>query len=106
MLCFDAHCRARQKRAQFGGLRIGRAKFVQLAGSRLGGALSEGNVCHRIRILEARGLQLGLPSRVFTKLLMSDSWALGVNCLARSVSAPSTARFAARAETLLAKQLT
>src|SRR3989449_7539442 len=97
MLGFDAHRRARQKRAQFRGLRVRRAKFVELLGSRLGGSLSERDIRQRIRVLEARGFQFGLPSRLFTKLLMSDSCALGVSCLARNDSAPSTARFAASA---------
>src|SRR3989454_9228380 len=97
VLGFHAHRRACQKRAQFGGLRVRRAEIVELLGSRLGGALSQRDVRHGIRVLQARGLQCGLPSRLFTKLLMSDSCALGVSCLASSVSAPSTARFAASA---------
>src|SRR5260370_24899371 len=97
VLGFHAHCRACQERAQFRGLRISRAKIVKLLASRLGSALCERYVRHRIGVLEARGLQFGLPSRLFTKLLISDSCAVGVNCLARSVSAPSTARFAATA---------
>src|SRR6266849_5195533 len=97
VLGLHAHRRTRQKRAQFRGFSICRAKFVELLGSRLGGALSQRDVRHGIRVLEARGLQFGLPSRLFTKLLMNDSCAFGVSCLARSVSAPSTARFAASA---------
>src|SRR5260370_1292900 len=92
VLGFHAHRRACQKRAQFGGLRVRCGKFAELLGSRLDGALGERNVRHRIRVLEARGLQFGLPSRLFTKLLMSDSCACGVSCLASSVSAPSTAK--------------
>src|SRR5260370_24572142 len=97
VLGFHAHRRACQKRAQFGGLRVRRAEIVELLGSRLGGALSQSDVRHRIRVLEARGLQFGLPSRLFTKSLMSDSCAFGFSCFARSISAPSTARFPARA---------
>src|SRR5260370_26467492 len=97
VLGFHAHCRACQERAQFRGLRISRTKIVKLLASRLGSALCERYVRHRIGVLEARGLQCGLPSRLFTKLLISDSCAVRVNCLARSVSAPSTARFAASA---------
>src|SRR5713226_6658371 len=97
VLGLHAHSRTRQKRAQFRGFSICRAKFVELLGSRLGGSLSQRDVRHGIRVLEARGLQFGLPSRLFTKLLMSDSCACEVSCLASSVSAPSTARFAASA---------
>src|SRR5258708_19089880 len=97
VLGFNAHRRACQKRAQFGGLLVRCAKILKLLGGRLGGALSQSDVRHRIRVLEARGLQFGLPSRLFTKLLMSDSCAVGVSCLTRRVSAPSTARFAASA---------
>ena len=91
------HRRARQKRAQLRGLRVRRAKFVELLGSRIGSALRQRDIRQRIRVLEARGLQFGLPSRLFTKLLISDSCACGVSCLASSDSAPSTARFAASA---------
>src|SRR5712664_1589933 len=97
VLGFHAHRWTCQKCAQFAGLLVRRAKVVKLLGGRLGGALSQSDVRHRIRVLEARGLQFGLPSRLFTKLLMSDSCAFGVSCLASSVSAPSTARFAASA---------
>src|SRR5947207_12756356 len=92
----NANRRARQKRAQLGGLRVCRANFVQLLGSRIGRALSQRDIRQRVRVLEARGLQFGLPSRLFTKLLMSDSCAFGVSCLTSSDSAPSTARFAAK----------
>src|SRR5712692_390906 len=97
VLGFHTHRWARQKRAQFRRLLVSPAKFVQLLGSRFRCALSERDVRHRVRVLEARGLQFGLPSRLFTKLLINDSCAFGVSCLARSVSAPSTARFAASA---------
>src|SRR5260370_27237849 len=97
VLGFHADSRACQKRAQCGGLRVRRAKFVQLLGGRRGSALSKGDIRQRICVLEARGLQFGLHSRLLTKLLMSDSCALGVSCFARSDSAPSTARFAASA---------
>src|SRR5436853_1564144 len=97
VLGFHAHRRAGQKGAQLGGLRVGSGKLVKLPGRRLAGALSQGDVRHGIGVLQARGFQLGLPSRLFTKLLMSDSCVLGVSCMARSVSAPSTARCAASA---------
>src|SRR5712664_1882645 len=97
VLGFHAHRWTCQKCAQFAGLLVGRAKIVKLLGGRLGGALSQGDVRQSIRVLEARGFQFGLPSRLFTKLLISDSCAFGVSCLASSDSAPSTARFAASA---------
>src|SRR5712664_524358 len=97
VLGFHAHRRTCQKCAQFAGLLVGCAKILKLLGGRLGRALSQSDVRHRIRVLEARGLQFGLPSKLFTKLLMSDSCAVGVSCLTRRVSAPFTARFAASA---------
>src|SRR5260370_9076599 len=96
VLGFHAHCRACQERAQFRGLRISPAKIVKLLASRLGSALCERYVRHRIGVLEARGLQCGLPSRLFTKLLISHSCAAPANCLASTVSPPSTAQFATR----------
>src|SRR3984893_17125093 len=89
--------RARKKRAQLRGLRIDRPKVAELPGRRLGRALRDGYVCQRVGVLEARGLQFGLASRLFTKLVMSSSCACGVSCLASSDWAPSTARFAASA---------
>src|SRR5580704_2441823 len=88
---------ARQKRPQLRRLRVGRSEIVELLGRRLGRALRERDIRQRVRILEARGFQLGLPSRLFTKLLISDSCALGVSCFVRSDSALSTASVAAKA---------
>src|ERR1700687_1199444 len=89
--------RAGKKRSQLRGLRAGGPKIAELPGGRLGSPLRKGDVCQGVCILEARGLQLGLPSRLFTKLLISDACACGLSCLASSDSAPSTARFAASA---------
>src|SRR5882762_1854426 len=97
MLRFNAHRRACQKRAQLGGFGVRCTKIMKLLGSRLGRTLRQRDIRHRVRVLQARRLQFGLPSRLFTKLLMSDSCAFGVSCLASSDSAPSTARFAASA---------
>src|SRR5882757_8183136 len=94
VLRFDRDRWARKKRAQLGGLRIGGSKIRELPGGRLRRALPEGDISQCICVLEARGLQLGLTSRLFTKLLMSASCACGLSCLASSDSAPSTARFA------------
>src|SRR5437867_1754486 len=97
VLRLDRDCRARKKRAQLGGLRIGCPKIVELPGGRLRRALREGDISQSVCVLEARGLQFGLPSRLFTKLVMSASCVCGLSCLASSDSAPSTARFAASA---------
>src|SRR5712692_4825998 len=92
-----SHRRAGQKRAQLGRFRVRRAEIAELLESRCGSALSKGNVGQSVCVLEARGLQFGLPARLSTKLLMRFSCAFGVSCLARSDSAPSTASFAASA---------
>src|SRR6266404_6098537 len=97
VLRLDRDCRARKKRAQLGGLRIGCPKIVELPGGRLRRALCERDIGQSVCALEARRFQFGLPSRLFTKLLMSASCACELSCLASSDSAPSTARFAASA---------
>src|SRR5579859_615338 len=97
VLCFDADRRACQKRAQLRRLLIRRAKTLQLLGSGLGGALLQGDIRHRVCVLEACGLQFGIPSRLFTKLLIRPACACAFNCLTRRASAPSTASFAATA---------
>src|SRR6266852_3788550 len=97
VLRLDRDCRARKKCAQLSGLRVRCPKIAELLRGRLRRALREGDIRQSVRVLEARGLQFGLPSRLFTKLLMSASCACGSSCLASSDSAPSTARFAASA---------
>src|SRR5260370_2528788 len=97
VLVFDGDRRARQKRAQFRRLPGPFPKVAELLARWLSPALRRRDIRQGICILEARGLQFGLPSRLFTKLLIRDSCACGVSCLASSVSAPSTARFAASA---------
>src|SRR5207248_11540317 len=97
MLCFYAYCGAHEKRAQFCGLRVRCAKPFQLLGRRLGRTLLLRDVRQCVCVLEARGLQLGIPSRLFTKLLINPACACAVSCSASSDSAPSTASFAASA---------
>src|SRR5882762_938866 len=96
MLRFDRDRWARKKRAQLGGLPIGCPEIGELPGGWLRRALRERDIGQSVCVLEARGLQFGLPSRLFTKLLMSASCACGLSCLASSDSAPSTASFAAK----------
>src|SRR6266705_3347240 len=97
VLHFDGHRRACQKRAQLRGFRVHCAKSAELFGGRLRGALFERNVGQSVRVLKARRSQFCLPSRLCTRLLMSDSCAFGVSSWTRSDCAPSTASCAARA---------
>src|SRR5580658_727558 len=91
------HAGACQKIAQLARLTKSRREIVQLLERRISRALSERDIRERIRILQTCRLQFGLPSRLFTKLSISDSCAAGVNCFASSDSAPSTASDAASA---------
>src|SRR5580692_7856376 len=92
MLRLARHAGACQKIPQLARLTESRREISQLLERRFGRAIRE-----RIRVLQACRLQFGLPSRLFTKLSISDSCAAGVSCLASRDSAPSTASDAARA---------
>ena len=85
----------REEIAQFRGFRVDAPKVGELLQRRLGRALRQSDIRKRVGILEARGLQFGLPARPLTKALTSASCACGVSCFASSDSAPSTARLAA-----------
>src|SRR5260370_39504227 len=95
VLRFAIAPRARQKIAQLARLGIHRAKSGKLLGHWLGRTLRHRDIRKRIRILQARRFQFGLPSRLFTNAATSDSCAFAVSCFASSDSAPSTARFGA-----------
>src|SRR6266852_5733652 len=95
VLGFAIDRRARQKIAQLVRFRIQRAESHELLGDRLRRPLRHRDIRERIRVLQARGFQFGLPSRLFTNAANNDSCACGVSCFASSDSAPSTARFAA-----------
>src|SRR6266852_802677 len=81
---------------QLRGTGIGGGEIAQLLHDGRSSALLERNIRKRVGILQARGLQLGLPCSDLTKPAMSASCVCGVNCFARRDSAPSTASFAAR----------
>ena len=75
VFCFAIDGRARQKISKLGGFRVGFAEIDQLTERRITGssALRQSNIRQRVGILKARGLQLGLPARPFTKALTSAS---------------------------------
>src|SRR5215472_850015 len=85
------HGGVREHLAQVPGLRVRRAKIRQLLFHGLSGGLFQRDVRQRCRVLQAGGLQFGLPCRFCIKLLIIASCTAGVICLATSDSAPSTA---------------
>src|SRR5882724_5895654 len=95
-LRFFTRRRTIEEVAQLRGTGIGGGEIAQLLHDRRSSALLERNIRKRVGILQARGLQLGLPCSDLTKPAMSASCVCGVNCFARRASAPSTASFAAR----------
>src|SRR5215472_607006 len=86
-----------QERAQFPRLRVRRAKISEFLRRRLARTLLQGDVRQRVCVLQARGLQFGIPTRLSTKLLSNPACVCAVSCFLSSDSAPSTARLAARA---------
>src|SRR5438477_8979732 len=92
---FDGGCGTCEEISQLRRFLIRRKKILQLLESGSRGALSERNVRKGVRILQAGGLQFGLPCSVLTNPAISASWVCGVSCLASNDSAPSSASFAA-----------
>src|ERR1041385_7653198 len=74
--------RAGKKIAQLGRGRVSRTEIAQLLEHRSSRTLCESNVRERIGVLQASGLQLGLPCRLSTKLATSASCVCAVSCLA------------------------
>src|SRR5271168_3720896 len=89
VLRFPRHRGTRHHIPQFARSCKRGGNIIQLLERRIRRALCQRDVSQSVRILEAGGLQFGLPSRLFTNVSRSVSWAAGVSCFARSDSAPS-----------------